>query len=452
MAAFISKACQAVKQKNPLTLSLLLFLLAFATPLSAQKTFTGLEELLNYAQSKSTTLQSGEIKIAQAKKAKLAAAYNAFDPVLNTNSTFTNNTRLPVNLFPAEIFGGAPGTYREVALGVQYVTNLNQYAEVKLFNPGGWENLKLAKVNLDVISSENRITLKTLFDNIAVLYYNSVTLQEQQKSTQENLNAAETLLKTVQNKYTQGQASQQDLNDAKASYLNTQENLRQLAYLNRQNELSLKILCDIPESDSIAIREAQISEPAAVSPQILTNGLNLSHSLLREKYARVNLSQIKKSQFPTLSLTGSNTLQQNNSQFKLSDRNTQWITSNYIGLKLSFNLPSAKSVSQLYNARYDLQLAQKNTEQTRIKTELENKQLQTEHEKAISQARANLEIYTLRQDSYQKNMNLYNQGLIGIDQTINSFNAMVNANYSLISSRIQVKLAQSKIDINNKIR
>lgn len=422
------------------------------TPLYAQKAFTNLNELLQYAETKSISIQSGAIRISQAQKARLAAVATIADPAFNTSSSFTNNTRLPVNLFPAEVFGGQPGTFREVQAGIQYVTNLNQYADIKLLNLGAWENLQLAKINIAATESDNKVTLKSLFDNIASAYYNIVSLQEQLASTYLNLASAETLLKIAENKYKQGLVKQQDVNDAKASFLSTQENTRQLDYLVRQNKLSLKILCDIPEEELIEIRQTVTDDTIWGSPDIELNNLNVNNSLLKEQYAYSNYKQYKKGQLPILSFVASNTFQQNNTQFKVVDNNTKWITSNYLGLKLSFNLPSAKAVSQIYNARYEHQLAQKNTERSRIKSALEYQQLGTDLGKAVSQAGTNKKIYELRKDSYTKNQQLYGEGLIGIDQVINSYNAMVNANYNLISSQISIQLAKSKIDINNKIK
>jgi hypothetical protein len=68
---------------------------------------------------------------------------------------------LPVNLFPAEILGGQAGTYKEVQLGVQYQTNFNLNLDIKLFNRQGWENLKLSKINVEMLASDNKICMKT---------------------------------------------------------------------------------------------------------------------------------------------------------------------------------------------------------------------------------------------------------------------------------------------------
>ena len=116
----------------------------------------------------------------QAKKAKLAAALGTID--MNgalLSAQFTDNTTLGVNLFPAEIFGGEPGTFKEVQMGVRYNTNLTNYADIKLVNPAGWSNLKLSKINIDLTSSNNQLTLKNLQENIAGLINSHQNLRQE---------------------------------------------------------------------------------------------------------------------------------------------------------------------------------------------------------------------------------------------------------------------------------
>jgi outer membrane protein TolC len=431
---------------------LLVVLLALSADMNAQRVFTTPDELIDFSKENSIDLKSGEINISKAEKARLAAIANLFDPAVNTTSSFTDNTKLPVNFFPSSAFGGEPGTFTKVQTGIQYVTNLNQYADIKILNMGGWENLKLARINLESTELNNKITLKSLAENIGTTYFNIVSLQAQLKSTDENVKSAESLWKVASDKYGQGLVKQQDVNDALANLLNTKENSRQLSFLIEQNIITLKILCDIPENESIEIRHKNDTEVNTGKVDVAFSDLNLKSSLLKEQYAFNNFRQHKRAQLPTLSFFLSNTFQQNNTQFKLFDNNVDWINSNYIGLKLTFNLPSAQSITQISNARYDMLIAKKNTEQVKIKSDLEFKQLSTEMEKALSKMKSDQEIYNLRYDTYTKNQQLYSEGLIGIDQTINSYNAMLSAHYNLISAQINVQLAQTKIDINNKIR
>jgi outer membrane protein TolC len=427
-----------MKVIHKLTFILLLYL----SQVQAQKTFSTFDEVLDYAKSKNISLQQGDIKMTQAKKAKLAAIVGVVDPTGTNTFSYTNNTRIPV-----QVIGG-----QAIETGVQYVTNFSQNIELKLLNFSGWENLKLAKINIQTTEIDNKINLKTIYENIASTYYNVVNLQEQIIATEDNFKAADILLKTAENRYKQGIVKQQDVNDSKASYLTTKENIEQLKLLLQQNYLTLKILADIPENEIITINQTIEKKVANTQPEIVLNDLKVSSTMLKEKYAYSNYRQSAKTQWPTVSLFYNNANNQFNTQSTFLDSDVDWIKSSYIGVKLSMSLPSASSVSQKFKAKYDYELAQKDTEHAKIKADLDFKQLRVDFDKAFSQAKSNNEIYILRKDTYDKNQNLYTEGLLGIDQTINSFNTMVNSKYSMVSSNINVLLAQSKIDINNKIK
>jgi outer membrane protein TolC len=435
--------------KRGSTIFILCWLLYFGGA-KAQITFTSVDSLLAYATARSINLQTGNIKLQQAHQAKLAAALNIPEITGGASFSYTNNTKLPVNLFPAETFGGQPGTFREIQTGVQYVTHLNENIEVKLVNLKGWENFRLAKLNILATSSDNQLTLKTLHNNIAATYFNIVSLQQQYLSTLQNIAAADTLLQVVKQKYLQGLVKQQDVNDAQVSLLNNQSTAEQIQYAIAQQYIALKLLSDIPESDSISI--SQPITAVAQAPAITNNNLSVQNSLLKEKLAWSNYKQYKYSLYPTLSFFQSATTQQYNTRGKWFDGSVRWIPSSYIGLRLNIPLPGANALAQVSKAKYDYQMAQKATGQQKIKADLEAQQLSVDFNKAAAQVAYNQQLYQLQVDTYQKNRNLYKEGLIGLDQTLTSFNAMANSHYNLIAAQVSVLLAKAKIDINNNIR
>jgi len=86
-----------------------------------------------------------------------------------------------------------------------------------------------------------------------------------------------------------------------------------------------------------------------------------------------------------------------------------------------------------------------------VKATLTQQQLSNDYLKALSQAKTNKEVVQLRKDSYAKNILLYMQGSLSLDQTLNSFTAMATADYNLTTSLINIQLAKAKIQINNSI-
>ncbi|MEM6632852.1 MAG: TolC family protein [Bacteroidota bacterium] len=418
---------------------------------NSPRVFKSLAEVLEFTTRQSITLQSQGIEMDQAKKAKLAAVLGTIDVSGNLLSgQFTNNTKLGVNLFPAEIFGGEAGTFEEVQLGVQYNTDLTSYAAIKLINPGGWSNLKLAKINIDLTRSSHLLTLKELQENIASNYYNIVNVTEQIASSKQNLVVADTLNQITQNKFWEGLLNQQDVNDSQVNYLNTLETINQLEYLLEQYYISLKILCDIPDTEAISIAQSSTKREEAIQPMVSLNTLALDNLLLQEEYARASNQYAKAAFLPTLSLQLSNSYNLFNTEFRPFSGN--WINSNYIGLNLTIPIPSTQTIAQKYDATYEHQLAINATEQARIQASLDQKSLVTEYDKAVSQARSDKKILDLHRDSFTKDQNLFREGLIGLDVVLDSFNTMVNAQYSLISSEVNVHLTLANININNTLR
>ncbi|WP_298148626.1 TolC family protein [Flavobacterium sp.] len=408
----------------------------------SQQNYSNFNQFLDYVKKQSITIRSGDIKLIQAKKAKLAALLGVLDPSGTQSLSYTNNTRIPV-----QIIGG-----QAIETGVPYVTSFSQNGEIKILNLSGWENLKLAKLNINITENDNKLTLKNLYEQLATNYYNIVNINAQIEAAIENFKSSEILWQTAESKFKQGLVKQQDVNDAKSSYLSSKENIEQYQLLLEQQYLSLKILADIPEEELFTITE--VTSPVLISsnPEVSQNDLEILNATLRERSAYSNYRKSIKENLPTLNFVFNRTSQQFNQESNFFDNNVDWIRSSYIGLRLAINIPSAATLSQTYKAKYDYELAKLDTEKSKEKAKLNNKQLIIEFDQATSQAQSNLEIYNLRRDSYSKNLNLYTQGIIGIDQTINSFNAMINANYNLISSNVNVLLALAKIEINNKIQ
>lgn len=415
----------------------------------SQNIFHNLPSFLEYAETKSISLKNSTIKEQQAKKAKIAAIVGVADPQFMINGTFINNTKLPVTVLPAEVFGGQPGTTKEVEMGTNYVTSFQHNLDLKLINFEGLKNLKLSKINIEITQTDSKLIKKNLYENIAIAYYNIVQLQEQQKSTQKNIAVSDSLLKIVQNKYNTGLVKQQDVNDCKVNLLTIQENEKQITFLIQQNYLSLKILADIPENEAIVIDE-NIDDLPFSKPEIEKNNLSAYSFLLKEQYAMNDYVKNKQSRLPTLSLVKNNSFNQYNQNFTITGGN--WVPSSYIGLKLSIPMPSSKSIYNKSNAKYNYELAQQNSYQASIKADLDNRKLGVEWDKAQSQVKNYTEILDLQKDTYIKNKNLYTDGLQSIDRTLNSLNTLVNAEYNVINSKVNVLLSQAKIKINNEIK
>src|SRR5262249_20686304 len=147
-------------------------------------------------------------------------------------------------------------------------------------------------------------------------------------------------------------------------------------------------------------------------------------SQTKERYAFHNYTRAKYSLLPSLIFFASNSHNSYNQDSKVFGG--KFVNSNYIGLKLSWNLPNSNTITSRNDAKYNYLLSKKTTEQSRLNAELESEQLNTGYQKAFSMFNSCREIERLQLESYEKNKNIYLDGLQDLDKTINSFTRFVN--------------------------
>ena len=163
-----------------------------------------------------------------------------------------------------------------------------------------------------------------------------------------------------------------------------------------------------------------------------------------------NLKTAKQSFLPTVSLQLSNSWNLYNQEFKPVSGN--WINSNYVGLSLNVPIPNSKQFSNKNNAEFEYQIATNNTRQERNKAELEVQTLWSEFRQALAEIDSNQKILDIQKDIYNRNRNLYVEGIIGLDATIQSLNAVITAEYDLTSSQVNLALIRANINVNNKVQ
>ncbi|NQX91066.1 MAG: TolC family protein [Flavobacteriales bacterium] len=330
----------------------------------ASLVFSSFDEVIQYLNAESYTEKNNQIELEKAQKAKLTAALGAIDITGNILSAqFTDNTTLGVSLFPAEFFGGEPGTFQEVQNGVRYNTNLTYSLDVKVINPTGWTNLRLAKINQELVLSNNVISRADLNENVASAYFNVLNIQEQIKSSEVNEQIADTLFTITESLYKEGQVNQQDWNDSKVNLIQAQEDLRQLNLLLEQYVVSFKLLCNIPSNVNIQFTK-NLDNLIVVDYIAELDQQDVRNALLQEEYYKQQYRNAQSQLLPVVSLQLSNSNNLYNQEFSPLDGD--WINSNYIGVRASIPIPSANTLTSAYNAKFEHEMAQNRTKKNKL--------------------------------------------------------------------------------------
>ena len=413
--------------------------------------FNKLDSLLKYAENNSISIKTGEQQILLAKWQKISAQAGLVNFRMQTNFNLTNNTELPVSFMPGEAFGGAPGTFKEVTMGLQYIGNLNIAPQIDIINPASWAKLQSANVNNELADVNNLIAKKSLYESISASYHNIISLQEQIELTQKSLLIADTLLVNMQNKYSAGIVRQQDLNDAQINKLTLTDKLEQLKLSLAQQYLSLKILCDIPENINLKIEESISYEQQLTIGLEVDNQLSYKSSLLKVDLAKADLKTNHFMQLPTVSLVFYNAWQQNSNNM-FFDNEARWLNSQYVGLKLSMPFPDINRFTQTKTSKINRTISLQNVEHTKILNDNNNRQLVLDYEKAFSQFATAKQIFALKEQNYHLALNQFNMDILPSDKLLIAFNDMITSQLNYSSALANLLFLKSKIDINNAVK
>ncbi len=422
---------------------------------TAQKelTFSSLDSLFSFAEKSSSVVKTNNQQALLAKYQKIAAIGNVVnfrDPV---TLTLTNNTKLPVSFIPADLLGGPPGTFKEITLGQQYVSNFGVNPQIDIINPNTWAQIRSATINVDLTNANNQLNKKSLFESIAACYYNIDTYLDQINLTQQNISSSDTLLLIVSNKYSQGQIRQQDVNDATINKLTLQDKLKQLQVSLEQQYNSLKILCDIPINTSVHLQE-QLNYGQQFEPELKPNSqLLIKSALLQEETAKADLRLNRLSNLPIVSLLYSNSYYQNsNNQLFDNNPNDKWLNAVYVGAKVTFFLPDVNRIILTQNSKVNYQMALINLEHNKLQNDINNGQLQLDYEKTFSQFSMFKQVFLLKNENYKMALNQYNQSILSFDKLLTAFNDMLNSRINYSSALANLLYTKSKIEINNTIK
>jgi outer membrane protein TolC len=435
------------------TLILLIFLLVISFGAYAQDTllFQSVQTVLTYADNHSVTFKNANQQTVLAKYQTLAAQLGKWNLKGDINVTATDNTQLQTNFIPAIIFGGPTGTFRRVTLGEQYVSLLQVSPQFDILNPYSIALVKVSKANEQVTNIANLLSKKNLYESLAGSYYNIRSYQWQIASLETSLKNADTLTLILQNKQKEGLARSQDVNNTIANQIAIRNKLQQLQIQLSEEYENLKLLCDIDPAVHVGI-QTQAQDAIDFDASLTATGnLEEQQGEGLRNYQLADLDANKKWYLPTLGfISNFSSGQYSNSRFF---DGSPILNSSYVGLKLTITLlPDINKIAKVKYDRINLQIAENNLLHLRLQDSVNNRQLLLEYRKTYASYQLFGQIEYIKKDSYQKNLNIYKEGLYSATDLLNSFNDWLNSSLDTDTQLANTEFEKTKIIINNTIK
>lgn len=412
------------------------------------KEFLTLEEVLVFAKEKKVNFRNDIIQQNLAELNRKTAIGNAFNPRIPASAQIIDNMNLQTNYIPAEVFGGSPGSFRKITMGLQYVGTFSIQPQFDIINLGNISRIKLSKTNQEFIANQQKINEWNIYDQLNGVYFNILSFQEQKKVVDENIDIAKQILTLVNNRFEEGLVRKQDVNEAEVNLIRLQDQLSQLQFNIQIQQQNLALFF---ENEASPILNQSIRD--FDRKKMLTetrNDLWIKHYELKEKMAEQEWKSSQKQQLPVLGFVSSFNWQ-NLSNQSFFHSNSNWINFNYVGLRLSWELPTTVlKYSAVKEKKMQWQIAENEVNHFIRENETRNSNLLVEYEKAFSQLENYNKIQTLKEDTYQKYFDQYQENILSLDKLLTAQTDMLLSQLNVVTALAGVGFNENKIIINNK--
>lgn len=212
-----------------------LFLLCFSPGAHAQIQISSLQSLLQYADQQSASALQARLQTSISQQDVNIQASGLY-PRINVFASGDYYPIIATQVIPAEVLGGAPGTYLKAQFGLPYVFSTGVELSLPVINLEKWTQLQKAKAQYDQARWTSKAALENLHIQLAQSYYQYLVLREVCSLNAENTATADELMRVMDRRKENGILNPSDYHRAKnlqldvaATSLNYQRALQQAA-------------------------------------------------------------------------------------------------------------------------------------------------------------------------------------------------------------------------------
>ena len=421
------------------------FVVAQSNEMDVQIQFQSFQELLKYADEHAIQIQNALIgeQIASANK-KGAKSY--LYPSVNASAGYNNNLTLQPTLVPEQFFNpnATEGSFRELTFGQQHVYSTGIQAQWNILN----FQKQFASQTADIVAEQSEINTQknkyNTYNLLASTYYSILLTQEAIVIYEENLKVSEAIYKSTNEKFQKGIASEEALNLAKIKQLQNRNTLQQALsnrsrfYMQLQSQLNTYqqiTISDTPQNFGLSSTTFE-----TIHPEITWQEMEVEKqkSLVKEKKALL---------LPNLSLNYQYNTSWTTDEFT-DFSNANELPQQYVGAKLNIPIFSGfSSRSKIKKSKLELQQQEMQLENTKLVKQKEDDLLLLDVNQLEKELAEYTNIMALRQKNDIHAENQYNSGITSLNERLDSYEDLLNAQNAYLQSLASYTLAKYKLNI-----
>ncbi|GEM56150.1 transporter [Flavobacterium branchiophilum] len=385
---------------------------------SSNKYRFSLSEAVNFGVEHNYSILNASKDIAAAKEKKRETTTIGL-PQINAAIGYQNNIVLQKSLIPAEIFGGQPGEFAEVAFGTKQNMAASATLSQLLFNGSYLVGLESAKVYLKISENAKIKTNNEIKELIIASYCNVLLAEETIVIIEKNKISLEKLLFQTTETYKNGLIEEENVEQLQitlSSVNNALENIK------RQKNIALnmlKLVMGMSMNDELALTEKlEKLAVSSVNLDIIKSNFEVTNHIdykIQDNVINSNklLVKLEKSKaLPTLAAAYNIGYNAFGNQFKFLSAEQRWL--NYSNVGVSLNIPIFSSFarsSRTQQAKIALEQAQTKMIQTEQTLKLQFEKAKSDYEYSLQQLVFSKNSLSLSERIEQKQEVKFKEGL-----------------------------------------
>ena len=358
-----------------------------------------LEECVTFAKNNNVQVKNSLLAIEAQIQTNREIGAAAF-PTIGTNAGVNDFIKIPTSLLPAQIFGGAAGTYIPVQFGTKYNANYGINFQQLLFDGQVFVALKARASSLQWQKKNAALTEEAIKTNIYKIYYQLSASKTQLNILDANIERLSKLAHDAEVMYKNGFAEKLDVDKVSVQLNNLQTEKIKANNSVAIGFMGLKMLMGMPVNDSLALTEV-IDEKSLDKDVLVENdfqyGVRKDFQYLSEtkKLTEFNVKRYQLSYLPTISFSGSTSKNALRTKFDFFEGGS-WFNTTMISLNI--NLPLFNGFAR------DARLKKTKIELQQIENQLGG--LKNNIDNEITQAKLNYMSSVATMQFQKKNMQL----------------------------------------------
>ena len=395
-----------------------------------------LDEAIGYALTNNENLKNAVIATKDADSQVFETRADGL-PQINANFGYTNNTQIPVNLLPANIFDptAGPDDIAAIRFGIQHQSQLGVTASQMIWDGSFFIGLKAAKTLREkVIVDEEKARLDVI-EQVTKAYYLVLVNQVRTGLIDTNIETVESTLNDTRELYENGFAEKIDVTRLQVQLNNLKTEKQGVETAIKTSMNILKFIMGMPVRENLSLSTSLESldfsyDAAAINDFNVMERIEMKQLDYLKNLADLDIKNIRSQYIPKVSLNAGWGRNTGNDAFnRLWNDQRQWFTSSNVGLNVS--IPVFDGLRKKYTVeRKKYQLETLNNQYSLLSNDLQQQLLN---------AKETLDVSLQRLEVQEANMELAKE--VG-EITSEKFKEGVGTNLEVINAEKDYKEAE----------